>query len=139
MSVLFLTESDVEYLIDMPASIDAVERAFAAVADGSAVNVPRARAKAPGFLLHSMSATAEYLGLAGWKNYTTTSEGARFHVAAYELDSGRMLALIQANRLGQLRTGAASGVATRHLSRPAAHVMGWLGAGGQADLSDLRQ
>ena len=47
MSVLFLTESDVESLIDMPASIDAVERAFAAVADGSAVNVPRARAKAP--------------------------------------------------------------------------------------------
>ena len=133
MSVLFLTESDVESLIDMPASIDAVERAFAAVADGSAVNVPRARAKAPGFLLHSMSATAEYLGLAGWKNYTTTSKGARFHVAAYELDSGRMLALIQANRLGQLRTGAASGVATRHLSRPDANVMGLLGTGWQAE------
>ena len=133
MSVLFLTESDVESLIDMPASIEAVERAFVAVANGSAVNVPRARAKAPGFLLHSMSATAEYLGLAGWKNYTTTSQGARFHVAAYELDSGRMLALIQANRLGQLRTGAASGVATRHLARPDANVLGLLGTGWQAE------
>jgi len=133
MSVLFLTESDVESLIDMPASIEAIERAFVALADGTAVNIPRARAKAPGFLLHSMSASAEYLGLAGWKNYTTTSQGARFHVAAYELDSGRMLALIQANRLGQLRTGAASGVATRHLARPDATVLGLLGTGWQAE------
>ena len=43
MSVLFLTESDVESLIDMPSSIEVVERAFVALADGSAVNVPRAR------------------------------------------------------------------------------------------------
>jgi len=133
MSVLFLTESDVESLIDMPSSIEVVERAFVALADGSAVNVPRARAGAPGFLLHSMSASAEYLGVAGWKNYTTTTEGARFHVALYDLHSGRMLALIQANRLGQLRTGAASGVAPRHLARPDAISMGLLGTGWQAE------
>ncbi|MEE3366832.1 MAG: ornithine cyclodeaminase family protein [Planctomycetota bacterium] len=133
MSVLFLTESDVESLIDMPSSIEVVERAFVALADGSAVNVPRARARAPGFLLHSMSASAEYLGVAGWKNYTTTTEGARFHVALYDLHSGRMLALIQTNRLGQLRTGAASGVATRHLARPDAISMGLLGTGWQAE------
>ena len=133
MTVLFLTEADVDSLIDMTTAIEAVERAFAALADGSAVNIPRVRANAPGFLLHSMSASAEYLGLAGWKNYTTTAAGARFHVAAYEIESGRMLALIQANRLGQLRTGAASGVATRHLDRHDAARLGLLGTGWQAE------
>jgi len=133
MTVLFLTEADVDSLIDMQTSIEAVERAFVALADGSAVNVPRGRASAPGFLLHSMSATAQYLGLAGWKNYTTTATSARFHVAAYEIDSGRMVALIQANRLGQLRTGAASGVATRHLARHDATTLGLLGTGWQAE------
>jgi ornithine cyclodeaminase/alanine dehydrogenase len=132
MPVLFLTESDVEALIDMTTSIEVVERAFAALAEGTAANVPRTRARASGLILHTMSATASYLGLAGWKAYTTTTAGARFHVAAYDLDSGRMVALIQADRLGQLRTGAASGVATRHLARDDAATMGLLGTGWQA-------
>lgn len=132
MPVLHLTEDNVASLVDMPVAIAAVERAFEQLATGQAVNVPRARARGPGLLLHTMSATAEYLGLAGYKAYTTTSSGARFHVAIYDLESGRMVALIAADRLGQLRTGAASGVATRHMARPDAASVGLLGAGWQA-------
>ncbi len=132
MSVLFLTEADVDLLIDMATSIEVVEKAFLALAEGTAANVPRARARGSGLVLHTMSAAAPYLGLAGWKAYTTTASGARFHVAAYDLDSGRMVALVQADRLGQLRTGAASGVATRHLARDDATTMGLLGTGWQA-------
>ena len=90
MPCLFLTEQDVADLIDMPRSIEVVEEAFRQLAGGQVHNVPRARAKAPGVLLHSMSASATYLGLIGWKNYTTTSNGMLFHVAGYDIETGEM-------------------------------------------------
>ena len=68
MPVLYLTEDDVEQLLDMRTAIEVVEEMFRQLADGKAMNVPRVRAKAPGIVLHSMCAAAEYLGLVGWKN-----------------------------------------------------------------------
>lgn len=132
MPALFLREDDVRELMDMESSIAVVEQAFRHLADGTAVNIPRTRAAAPGIMLHSMSASAEYLGLVGWKNYTTTRQGARFHVAVYDAESGEMRALIEADYLGQLRTGAASGVATEYMARPDAKVVGIFGTGLQA-------
>ncbi|GAB4149297.1 MAG: ornithine cyclodeaminase family protein [Planctomycetaceae bacterium] len=132
MPVLFLKESDVRDLMDMEMSIEVVEKAFQAFSEKGCVNVPRVRATAPGLVLHTMSATAEYLGLAGWKAYTTTKSGARFHVAAYDLSSGEPIALIEADYLGQLRTGAASGVATEYMARPDSKVVGIFGTGLQA-------
>src|SRR5690606_18277620 len=81
MPALYLTEDDVVWLGDMPMAIEAVENAFAQLAEEKAVNVPRVRVAAPGVMLHSMCASAEYLGYVGWKAYTTTRRGARFHVA----------------------------------------------------------
>ena len=132
MSCLFLTEQDVADLIDMPRSIEIIEEAFRQMAAGRVNNVPRTRAKGPGIILHSMSAAADYLGLIGWKNYTTTRKGMLFHVAAYDVASGEMQILIEANLLGQLRTGAATGVATRHMSRKSSSTVGLLGTGLQA-------
>lgn len=132
MPCLFLTEQDVVELIDMPRSIEVVEEAFRQMAIGQVHNVPRSRAKAPGILLHSMSASATYLGLVGWKNYTTTRRGMLFHVAAYSIESGEMQILIEANLLGQLRTGAATGVATKHLARQESSTVGLFGTGLQA-------
>ncbi len=132
MSVLHLSEADVEKLIDMPTSITVVEEAFRQFANGKAANVPRARVGAPGVMLHTMSASAEYLGLVGWKAYTTTKSSMRFHVAAYDIATGAMRALIDANWLGQLRTGAASGVATKFLANPNASTVGLIGTGLQA-------
>ena len=132
MTAIYLTEDDVREVMDMESAIEVVEEVFQQLAAGRAANVPRARATAPGLVLHTMSATAEYLGLAGWKAYTTTKRGAHFQVAAYDLESGEMVALIEANYLGQLRTGAASGVATEFMARPDAKVVGLLGTGLQA-------
>ncbi len=132
MPAIYLTEDDVRELMDMPTSINVVEEAFRQLAAGNAVNVLRARAMAPGIALHTMSGSAEYLGLVGWKAYTTTRSGARFHVAAYAIESGEMVALIQADYLGQLRTGAASGVATEFMARPDAKIVGLFGSGLQA-------
>ncbi|HEY2250034.1 MAG TPA: ornithine cyclodeaminase family protein, partial [Planctomycetaceae bacterium] len=132
MPALYLTESDVRELLDMEIAIDVVEEAFRQLAGGGAMNVPRARAHAEGIYLHTMSAVAQYLGCAGWKAYTTTSHGAKFHVGLYSTKTAEMTALIEANYLGQLRTGAASAVATECMARRDAKVVGLFGAGKQA-------
>ena len=132
MVPLFLTESDVERLLDMPAVIQVVENAFRALAQGEAENVPRRRCKTSGAILHTMSAAANYLGLVGWKQYTTTRQTATFHVGVSDQKTGRLLALMEADRLGQLRTGATTGVAVKHLAAPAAEEVGILGSGWQA-------
>jgi ornithine cyclodeaminase/alanine dehydrogenase len=133
MPVLYLSEHDVERLVDMPMAIAAVEEAFRQMAMGRAMNVPRVRARTSGIVLHTMSAAAEYLGLVGWKCYTTTGRGARFHVGLYDAKSGELVALIEADRLGQLRTGATTGVAAARLALPSASEMGLFGAGHQAE------
>jgi ornithine cyclodeaminase/alanine dehydrogenase len=132
MSVLYLTEDDVRRLMDVRLAVDLVEEAFRQLAAGQADNVPRVRAAAPGFVLHSMSAAAPYLGAAAWKCYTTTREGARFHVGLYDLATGRLAALIEADHLGRLRTGAATAVAVEWMAVPEVHELGLFGAGRQA-------
>ncbi|MBW3601016.1 MAG: ornithine cyclodeaminase family protein, partial [Planctomycetes bacterium] len=116
MPSLYLSEEDVANLLDMPAAMAVLEEAFRQLAVGRAHNTPRVRAKGDGVVLHSMSAAADYLGVVGWKQYVTNRRGARFHAAIYDAQSGEMLALMEADRLGQMRTGAATGVAARRLA-----------------------
>lgn len=132
MPALYLTEAQVAELIDMPSSLRVVEESFRQLAAQKAANVPRSRVSAPGVMLHTMSASAEYLGLIGWKAYTTTRAGMRFHVVVYDTQTGILRAMIEANWLGQLRTGAATGVAARFMARPEADTVGIVGAGLQA-------
>ena len=106
MSILYLTESDVERLIDMPATVGVVEESFRRLAGGLVANVPRERAVGKGVILHTMSAADDGLGYVAWKAYTTTKLGAKFLVGLYESATGNLVALIEADRLGQLRTGA---------------------------------
>jgi alanine dehydrogenase len=132
MATLYLTEADVEQLLDMRETIEVVEEMFRQLADGKAMNVPRHRARAPGIVLHSMSAAAEYLGMVGWKNYTTTANGAQFLIGLYSAENGDLEALIEADRLGQFRTAAATAVAVQWMADLEAAEMGLFGAGKQA-------
>jgi alanine dehydrogenase len=132
MSAIYLTEADVTDLGDMRVAIEAIEEAFRQFGGGAAGNVPRARVKMPGVVLHSMSAAAGYLGVVGWKIYTTTRGGAQFLVGLNDAATGRLEALIEADRLGQLRTGATTGVAVEWLADPMAKEVGIFGAGRQA-------
>ena len=118
---LYLTEADVEKLLDMPTAVRAVEEAFRLLGEEKAGNQPRRRVMAGESVLHFMAAGAADLGAIGKgatavKVYTTSKLGPRFTVLLYDND-GAPLAVIQAGRLGQIRTGAASGVATRCLAR----------------------
>lgn len=133
MTALYLTEKDVGRLLDMRSAIDAVEEAFRNLAAGEASNVPRQRAQSPGIVLHTMSATAPWLGLAGWKCYTTTRQGARFLVGLHDAADGALVALVEADRLGQLRTGATTAVAAEWMAAPEVAELGLFGAGHQAE------
>lgn len=129
---LFLTEDDVGRLLTMAEALEGVEEAFRHHGEGNAVNRPRARVRLPQGILHVMAAGLPQAGVLGFKAYTAFRGTVRFHVHLYSAEDGRLLALIEADRLGQIRTGAASGVATRHLARPDASVVGIFGTGWQA-------
>jgi len=129
---LYLTEDDVGRLLTMEACIDAVEAAFLAWAEGRATNRPRSRAALAGATLHVLPAASERLGRMAVKVYATTRGGARFVVLLFDARTSELLAILEADRLGQTRTGAASGVATRRLARDDARVLGIIGTGWQA-------
>jgi alanine dehydrogenase len=133
MPAIYLSEADVNLVLDMRLAIEVVEEAFRQLADRKAINVPRVRAKASGVVLHTMSAAAEYLGLVGWKAYVTTRSAARFHVGIYDSRSAELLALIEAHRLGQLRTAATTAVAIEWMANMDASELGLFGAGHQAE------
>lgn len=132
MPAIYLTEADVCHLAEMRTALDAVRGAFTALGEGTAENVPRRRAATPTAMLHNMHAAAEYLGVLGAKVYATTRKGMQFHVLLYDATTGELVAMIEADHLGRLRTGAASGVATELMARPEASTVGLFGTGRQA-------
>jgi alanine dehydrogenase len=129
---IYLTESDVARLIDMPMALKAVEAAHRALSYGEANDVPRRRVRGGGAMQHVLQAVWSSCGVMGYKVYTTSATGARFWLHLFSADSGEPLAVIEADLLGMMRTGAAGGLAARCLSRPEARVAGIIGAGWQA-------
>ena len=130
---LLLTETDVKAILTMPLAMEAVEESFQRLADGTAIVQSRQRLHLPGqSFLHYMAAGDAASGYMGMKIYTTSREGARFLVPLIRAQSGEWLALIEADYLGQMRTGAASGVATRWMAREDARTAGIIGTGLQA-------
>ena len=130
---LLLKESDVRQLLTMDMAIGAVEESFQRLADGSAILHSRQRLFVPGgSYLHYIAAADTRRGYMGLKIYTSSREGLRFIVPLFNAVSGELLALIEADYLGQMRTGAASGIATRLMAREDATKVGLIGTGLQA-------
>jgi alanine dehydrogenase len=129
---LHLTEQNVEQLLTMPIAIEAVEEAFRQLGSGQAENLPRRRLHSAKGMMHLMAASLPSCGYFGYKTYTVFPERVQFTICLYSSENGALLALIEADRLGQIRTGAASGVATRWMSRIDTKVVGIIGAGRQA-------
>ncbi len=128
----FLTEENVRQLLPMAEALAQVEACFQALGTGQARNQPRRRIRMPGGMMHVMSAGDRGLGVFGHKVYTTTRRGARFLITLYSTADGRPLAVLEAGLLGAIRTGAASGIATKYLANPDAAVLGVLGTGRQS-------
>jgi alanine dehydrogenase len=130
---LYLREAEVEELLSPADAVEAVEACFARLAAGTVKNRPRFRLGLDDGLLNVMAAADLELGVAAVKAYTGFREGARFVVALFAVDRPELLALIEADRLGQRRTGAASAVAARHLAGPHVRTLGVIGTGWQAE------
>jgi ornithine cyclodeaminase/alanine dehydrogenase-like protein (mu-crystallin family) len=129
---LYLTETEVAELLSPADALEAIEGCSRRLAAGEIENVPRQRTRFEGGFLAVMWAVDRELGLAGLKSYAAGGEGASFVVLLFETGSQQPVAVIEADRLGQLRTGAASGVAARHLAREGASSLGVIGCGWQA-------
>jgi alanine dehydrogenase len=130
---LYLTEKDVEQLVSPADAIAAVVGCFERLARGAVENRPRVRQKADGGAFAVMSAVDRELQLAGVKSYAWVSAGTPFVVCLFDVERGELAAVIEADKLGQLRTGAASAVAAKYLARDGVTSLGVLGCGWQAE------
>jgi ornithine cyclodeaminase/alanine dehydrogenase-like protein (mu-crystallin family) len=129
---LYLTEAEVAELLSPADALEAVEGCFRRLAAGEIENVPRQRTRIDDGHLAVMWTVDRELGLAGVKTYAAGPEGAWFVVVLFDAETKEPVAVIEADKLGQLRTGAASGVAARHLAREGASSLGVIGCGWQA-------
>ena len=129
---LYLTEAEVRQLLTMDLALEAVEAAHRAHGAGRAIDIPRSRSRAPASALHILQGALPDEAVIGYKAYTTSREANRFLVHLFDAATGAPTAVIAADTLGMMRTGATGGLAARCLSRPESAVVGVFGAGWQA-------
>lgn len=127
MKSRYVTEEEVDRVLSARPLTDALEQAFRALAAGQARQAPRLRVTSPPQVLHNLPAVG--LGRAGLKTYLSGPHGVTMVTVVFELESGRLEALIESNRLSQLRTGCATALATRFLAEPGPQRLALLGAG----------
>lgn len=130
---LYLSEDDVKQVLTMDMALDGVESAHRDPALGRASDTPRARSRLPQTALHILQGALPDQGILGYKAYTSNRSGNRFLVHLFDAASGQLRAVVAADYLGMMRTGATSGVAARWLARPDSTIAGVFGAGWQAE------
>ncbi len=135
--VLILREDDVAAVLKMPDTIDVIEKAFVALAQGKAANRQRQRIMQANGVMQIMAASIPTMGVMGHKTYTVFRDAMQFIVMLHSAQDGELLALIEAVYLGGMRTGATSALATTYLSRQDSSVVGLIGAGKQAAMQLL--
>src|SRR5262245_9295178 len=128
---IYLTEADVGRLATVKDAIAVLEELFATWGQPTTSNLPRQRARLPGGAFNLMGAAYGAKNVYGLKAYAGIN-GGQFHTLLYSSLDGRLKAMIEADLFGQLRTGAASGLATKLLARPDAHTLGLIGVGRQS-------
>ncbi len=130
---IYLSENDVRQLLTVDMAMDAVDFAHRELSAGRALDTPRARTKLPQTMLHLLHGALPAINVLGYKAYTSNRTGNRFWVHVFNASTGELRGVVEADYLGMMRTGAASGVATRALANLEASVAGVFGAGWQAE------
>ena len=129
----YITESDVRKIFTMDAAIEAVEDGFQAISSGQAINGVRSRLDTPNGSSSVMGAVAPGMGVMGLKTYgVVKGYPTRMYVLISSTETGEMLAVLEASTMGEIRTGAASGVATKYMARQDASTVAVLGSGAYA-------
>ena len=130
---LYLTEAEIDELLTPRDALDAVEACFIRQARGAIDNRPRTRIPVEEGVFALMAASDAELRLAGLKSYVWAPAGTPFVVVLFDVERAELAAVIEADKMGQLRTGAASGVAAAHLAKSNATTLGVIGCGWQAE------
>ncbi len=131
---IFLDEKCVCELVTMQGALEAVEEVFREQGNGNVLNVPRVRAPVNGGILRITAGVLSYRGFYGVKISSSAVFGrnAGRMFCLYREESGELCAIVQVFAMGALRTGAASGIATKYLANKDATILGVLGSGRQA-------
>ena len=130
---VYLSEADVKQVLTMPIALEQVESGFAARASGQAFDLPRQRTRLPGGHLHILQAAAPELNIVGYKAYFIRPDKSRTSlVHLINREQGNLEAIIEADWMGMMRTGASTGIATKYLARKNASVVGLFGYGRHA-------
>jgi len=128
----YVTEAQVAELLTPADAFEAVEASFHRLARGAVDNPSRVRAELPDGVFAVMPCVDHELGFAGHKSFVWSPEATPFLVVLFSIEHARIEAVVEADLLGQLRTGAASGLATKLLANPDAATLGVIGTGRQS-------
>ncbi|WP_144640933.1 ornithine cyclodeaminase family protein [Bordetella genomosp. 13] len=133
-TALWLTEADVAGHVPMDDAIDALERNLIEIADGAAFNVPKALGSLGdgGGAMHALASASPRLGVCGFKTWVHTPNGAKAVFSLFGTQDGSLLAMMEANTLGQIRTSAMTALGTRWLAPAQADDLAIVGTGRQA-------
>lgn len=132
-TALWLSEQDVTSLVSLDDAITALEAGLRSQGKGEGQNIPKALAAyGDGSSMHSLGSALPNLGYGGYKNWVHTKRGAKAVFVLFDAVEGRLLAMMEANSLGQLRTSAMTGLGTKWVAREGANDMALIGSGRQA-------
>ena len=130
---ILITEKDVKNLLTMELAICSLEEIFKKESIKDSVNSSRIRINLPEGSLNFMAASSKSLNLIGTKSYIPKTKTAiKFYVQLYDGENGNLLSVIEATLMSRIRTGAASGLATKYLAKKNSSVLGIIGTGTQA-------
>lgn len=129
----YITEQDVEKNLGIKETVDILEEAFESFSSGTSFYRPRERIIFEGSVFNTMPGVFQHRNLAGLKTYFANKNGARFVVIIFDTNKSELLAVIEADRLGQIRTGALPAMVTRRMLKKKNQGFCVIGSGYQAE------
>jgi len=130
---ILIREQDVKNLLTMDSAIYCLEEIFKQEGIEDAINFSRVRMPMPEGTLNFMAASSKSLNLIGTKSYIPKpGTPIKFYVQLYDEANGNLISIIEANLMSRIRTGAATGLATKYLAKEDSSVLGIIGTGTQA-------
>ena len=133
MSAVYIDENTASKILTMDDALNLVEESFTTYAQGKSFNMTRQRMRIRKGALHMLPGAVPYKNVIGFKAYTSFRAGLIFKVHLYDAENGSPLAIIDANEIGRLRTGAATGIATKYMAKKESNTAFIFGGGFQAE------
>ena len=133
MGAICIDEATASKILNMDNALNLVEESFTTYAQGKSFNMTRQRMRIRKGALHMLPGTVPYKNVIGFKAYTSFRAGLIFKVHLYDAENGNPLAIVDANEIGRLRTGAATGIATKYMAKKESNTAFIFGGGFQAE------